>query len=75
MTVAEWAFEHGEMAGAGTQTLANAKICFMPMKSQDEVVGLIGIEFEFKGLLIDQRRLLGAIATLSALGAIRWVRA
>jgi len=75
MTVAEWAFTHGEMAGAGTQTLANARACFIPMKSQDEVVGLIGIESEFKSLLIDQRRLLGAIATLSALGAVRWVKA
>jgi two-component system sensor histidine kinase KdpD len=75
MTVAEWAFMHGEMAGSGTQTLANAKVCFMPMKSRDDVVGVIGIEFEFKNLLIDQRRLLGAVGTLSALGAIRWVKA
>jgi hypothetical protein len=43
------------------------------MKSGDDVVGLIGIASDFKSLLIHQRRLLGAIANLAALGAIRWV--
>jgi len=75
MAVAEWAFAHGELAGAGTQTLANVKACFIPMRSEGDVVGLIGIEQQYRNLLVDQRRLLGAIANLSALGAIRWVRA
>lgn len=75
MAVAEWAFAHGELAGAGTQTLANVKACFTPMRSEGDVVGLIGIEYEYKNLLVDQRRLLGVIANLSALGAIRWVNA
>jgi hypothetical protein len=44
------------------------------MKSGDDVVGLLGIRYEFKNLLADQRRLLGAIANLSALGAVRWVK-
>ena len=72
MTVAQWSMINGRMAGAGTETLANAKTCFLPMKSGEEVVGLIGIRYEFKNLLADQRRLLGAIASLSALGALRW---
>ncbi len=74
MAVAEWSFTHGESAGAGTQTLSNARVCFMPMRSGEEVVGVIGIEYEFKNLLPEQRRLLGAIASLSALGAIRWAK-
>jgi two-component system sensor histidine kinase KdpD len=74
MTVAQWSMINGKMAGAGTETLANAKTCFLPMKSGDDVVGLIGIRYEFKNLLADQRRLLGAIASLSALGAIRWAK-
>jgi hypothetical protein len=44
------------------------------MKSGDDVVGLIGVRYEFKNLLADQRRLLGAIASLSALGALRWAK-
>ena len=32
MTVAQWSMINGKMAGAGTETLANAKTCFLPMK-------------------------------------------
>jgi two-component system sensor histidine kinase KdpD len=74
MTVAQWSMINGKMAGAGTETLANAKTCFLPMKTEEDVVGLIGIRYEFKNLLADQRRLLGSIASLSALGAIRWAK-
>ncbi len=72
MTVAEWSYTHGEMAGAGTQTLPNVKSFFLPMKSEEETVGVIGIQFEFKNLLLDQRRLLAAISSLAALAAARW---
>lgn len=73
MTIAEWAFSHGEIAGAGTQTLASIGTCFIPMKSEDQVIGLMGLKTEFKNLLADQRRMLGAIAGVSAIGAVRWV--
>ncbi|HME42404.1 MAG TPA: DUF4118 domain-containing protein [Syntrophorhabdales bacterium] len=72
MTVAEWSYAHGEMAGAGTQTLSNVSSFFVPMKSLEETVGVIGIQYEFKNLLLDQRRLLSAISSLSALAAARW---
>jgi two-component system sensor histidine kinase KdpD len=72
MAVAEWSYAHGELAGAGTQTLSNAKVFFMPMKSFEQTVGVIGIECEFKNLLLDQRRLLAAISSLSALATARW---
>jgi hypothetical protein len=44
------------------------------MKSLEETIGVIGIQYDFKNLLLDQRRLLGAIANLSALAAARWVK-
>jgi two-component system sensor histidine kinase KdpD len=75
MAVAQWAFDHGEIAGAGTQTLSNAGVCFVPMKSGDETIGLLGIKQAYRSLLVDQRRLLGSIATLAALGSMRWVKA
>ncbi len=75
MTVAEWAYTKGEIAGAGTQTLSNVKVFFMPMKAVEETVGVIGIRYEFKSLLFDERRLLGAISSLSSLAAARWVSA
>jgi two-component system sensor histidine kinase KdpD len=74
MAVAEWTYSHGETAGAGTQTLTNIKVLFLPMKSIEETIGVIGIEYDFKNLLLDQRRLLGVISNLSALAAARWVK-
>jgi two-component system sensor histidine kinase KdpD len=74
MAVAEWTYTHGEPAGAGTQTLTNIKVFFLPMKSLDEAIGVIGVQYDFKNLLLDQRRLLGAISNLSALAAARWVK-
>jgi len=72
MAVAEWSFAHGELAGAGTDTLSNVKVFFMPMKVSEQTVGVIGVECEFKNLLLDQRRLLAAISSLSALATARW---
>ncbi len=74
MAVAEWAYAHGEPAGAGTQTLANINAFFIPMKSLEETIGVIGIQYDFKNLLLDQRRLLGVVSNLSALAAARWVK-
>jgi two-component system, OmpR family, sensor histidine kinase KdpD len=74
MAVAEWTYAHGEPAGAGTQTLPNIKVFFIPMKSLEETIGVIGIQYDFKDLLFDQRRLLGVISNLSALAAARWVK-
>ena len=74
MAVAEWTYSHGEPAGAGTQTLTNIKVFFIPMKSLEEIIGVIGIQYDFKNLLLDQRRLLGVISNLSALAAARWVK-
>jgi two-component system sensor histidine kinase KdpD len=74
MAVAEWTYTHGESAGAGTQTLPNIKAFFIPMKSLEETIGVIGIQYDFKNLLLDQRRLLGVISNLSALAAARWVK-
>ena len=74
MAVAEWTYTHGEPAGAGTQTLPSIKVFFIPMKSLEETIGVIGIQYDFKNLLLDQRRLLGVVSNLSALAAARWVK-
>jgi two-component system sensor histidine kinase KdpD len=74
MAVAEWTYSHGEPAGAGTQTLPDIKFFFMPMKSLEETIGVMGIQCDFKNLLLDQRRLLGVVSNLSALSAARWVK-
>jgi hypothetical protein len=44
------------------------------MKSLEETIGVIGMEYNFNNLLLDQRRLLGVVSNLSALAAARWVK-
>ena len=46
----------------------------LPLKSLDETIGVIGVQYDFKNLLLDQRRLLGVVSNLSAFAAARWVK-
>jgi two-component system sensor histidine kinase KdpD len=71
--VAEWVFLNGEPAGAGTETLANIALFFIPMESQDKTIGVIGINSNFEKLFPEQRQLLSAISNLASLSAARWV--
>ena len=75
LAVAQWTFSHGEIAGAGTETLPSISYCFLPIKSQEEeILGVVGIQYDFKNLLPEQRRILGTISNLTSLVAARWVK-
>jgi two-component system, OmpR family, sensor histidine kinase KdpD len=75
LAVAKWTFAHGQIAGAGTETLPSIPYCFLPIKSQEEeILGVVGIQYEFKNLLPEQRRILGTISNLTSLVAARWVK-
>jgi two-component system sensor histidine kinase KdpD len=75
LAVAQWTFAHRKIAGAGTETLPSIPYCFLPIKSQDEeILGVLGIQCEFKNLLPEQRRILGTISNLTSLVAARWVK-
>jgi len=74
LAVANWTFSHGEIAGAGTETLPSIPYCFLPIKSQEEIIGIVGIKYEYKNLLPEQRRILGTISNLTSMVAARWVR-
>ncbi|MGD0020677.1 MAG: DUF4118 domain-containing protein [Smithellaceae bacterium] len=74
LAVAHWSFSHGEISGAGTETLPSIPYSFLPIKSQEETIGVVGIKYEFKNLLPEQRRILGTISNLTSLAASRWVR-
>jgi two-component system, OmpR family, sensor histidine kinase KdpD len=73
--VAEWAFNNGEPAGSGTETLTNVGLFFIPMKAQGGTIGVIGVRADYSRLLPEQRHMLGAIANLASLTAARWVSA
>lgn len=53
--VARWAFEHGEAAGLGTNTLPGARVLAVPLSSGDTSVGVIAVQARQ-----DPRRLGGA---------------
>jgi len=67
--VAVWVYQHGQLAGAGTETLPGASGVYLPLKTEGEVLGVLGTELSQpeKYLLPEQRNLLEALAGLAAL--------
>lgn len=66
---AEWAVKSAKRAGWQTDTLPNSKWLFMPLATQQEVVGLLGISREdrTRGMTEPERRLLETLCDQSAL--------
>jgi two-component system sensor histidine kinase KdpD len=73
LAVATWAFQHGQPAGRGTDTLPAASIHYLPLKTARGVVGVLGVKPSDPNnrLSPDQRRLLGAFASQAALAIER----
>jgi len=71
---ANWTLNHGEVSGAGTQTCADTPFYFIPMKSLEGIIGVLGISCDSKDLFPEQRRLLGTIANLATIVATGWMR-
>ncbi|WP_279482429.1 sensor histidine kinase KdpD [Aureimonas sp. SK2] len=67
-TAARWAHEHGETAGAGTQTLPSSGWTFLPLVVQEAKVGVLGIERAAGSEPLDAevRTLLSALAEQTA---------
>jgi two-component system, OmpR family, sensor histidine kinase KdpD len=72
-SVAQWVFEHGELAGATTDTLPFAKGLYLPLKSSRGVVGVLGVFAEEGERFSDPERLhlLEAFANQTALAVER----
>jgi len=72
--VATYAFRHGELTGYGTDTLPGARGRYIPLKTAQGVVGVLGITRpgdEVTALTQEQRRLIQAFASQSALAIER----
>jgi two-component system sensor histidine kinase KdpD len=70
--VAQWAFERGEAAGRGTDTLPASKCLVLPLKATMRLRGVLGVELKGSGLLgSEQRRLLDTCASLMAISIER----
>ncbi len=70
--VATWVYEHGQTAGRGTDTLAGADCTYVAMRTEQGVLGVLGIRPKgSKHLSPEQRRLLEAFASLAAVAINR----
>jgi two-component system sensor histidine kinase KdpD len=72
-TVAQWAFEHRQSAGHGTDTIPGARVLAIPLADADEALGVIAIQRR-KGAAMfdaDQVHLLDALARQTTLALAR----
>lgn len=68
--VAAWVFQHGQVAGLGTDTLTATEARYLPLKTAQGVIGVVGIKPRVGGnefLSADQQRLLEALLSQLAL--------
>jgi two-component system sensor histidine kinase KdpD len=73
LAAARWAFQQGQEAGRGADTLPGARRLFLPMRTGAGVVAIIGLDSEQEGTLLtpDQRRLLDSLSDQTALAIER----
>ncbi len=68
--VAVWAFQHGQVSGKSTETLPGAENLYIPLKTGDEIVGLLRIHIGNR-LTAEERRLVDAWTGLAAIAVER----
>jgi two-component system sensor histidine kinase KdpD len=73
LAVAHWVFEHGQLAGTGTDTLPDAHALYVPLASSQQVVGVLALRPIDLGRFNppDQRQLLETLASQIALAIER----
>jgi two-component system sensor histidine kinase KdpD len=73
IAVATWAYQHGSVAGYDTDTLHGSRLRFIPLKSSQEVLGIMGVKpAEPDGVIThEQEKILMAFADLTALALER----
>jgi two-component system sensor histidine kinase KdpD len=69
LAVANWAFEHNQQAGRGTDTLPDASMHYQPLKTTRGVIGVLGIKPIGTNTYLspDQKRILDAFTNQVAL--------
>lgn len=67
-SVAAWAFQHSQPAGRGTDTLADVRGTYLPLQTEQNVVGVLGVNLkaETGRLAPEQWRLLESFANQTA---------
>lgn len=70
-TVAKWVFERGLKAGWGTEQFSTAEALYLPLSTEQETIGVLGIRFNEDNAQIDRVPLLEAFAGLAAMAINR----
>jgi len=72
-SIAQWAYDHEEMAGLGTDTLPGSPVAYVPLKAPMRVRGVLALEPRgaARPLAPEQRRLLDTFARLIAIALER----
>lgn len=72
-TAARWAWQKGEVAGRGSDTLPTIAWTFLPLKTARGTIGTIGLQFPDGAITLDpdQRRLLDALLDQAAVAVER----
>jgi two-component system sensor histidine kinase KdpD len=73
ITVAQWVFDHDQVAGRGTDTLPAAEAFYLPLSSPHGTVGVLAVRHEDPDelLLPESRSLMESYATLIAMALER----
>ncbi|MEL7567738.1 MAG: ATP-binding protein [Dehalobacterium sp.] len=73
LDVANWVYYHDQIAGLDTGEYRDAKALYLPLKSEEKVVGIMGVSpFPLgQSFTQEQKRLLEAFANLTALAVVR----
>lgn len=71
--IANWVYRNGEMAGWGTQTLSQSSVLYMPIRTDNDIYGVLAIHY---GRLyfpesIEHKRMVEAISSLVAMAVAR----
>lgn len=73
LSIAQWVFDHGQMAGRGTDTLAGSDALYLPLKGSAQMLGVLAVRpAELRRVLLpEQRRLLETFASQVSLALER----
>ncbi|MFZ7101995.1 MAG: DUF4118 domain-containing protein [Peptococcaceae bacterium] len=73
LTAARWVFTHGCKAGKSTDTFDNINNLYLPLKAEDDIVGILGIKAYYpeENMSAEQSEQLEAFANLAALAMVR----
>ena len=73
LSIAQWVFDHGQMAGRGTDTLPGSEALYLPLRGSAQVLGVLAVRpAELRRVLLpEQRRLLDTFASQVALALER----